>query len=300
MLDITVIILTLNEEIHIKRCIERISPIARKIFVVDCFSKDNTVNIAEECGATVIEHKWEGNHAKQLNWALDNLDIETKWVLRLDADEYLSDELITEIQEKLPKLKDDISAIVLPLKRVFMGKHIKRGTSDIAMIRIFRYGTVRCEERWMDEHMITESGRTIDFENPFVDDNINTIGFFTDKHNIYSIREAIVTLDYEYGLTNKNDAENIEELCESARQKRKQKEKYARMPLFWRAFFYFCLRYFAKGGFLDGKEGFLWHFLQGWWYRTLVDAKIFEIKKYCGDDKKKIKEYIRNNYKIEI
>ncbi|MEG1642643.1 MAG: glycosyltransferase family 2 protein, partial [Bacteroidales bacterium] len=71
-------------------------------------------------------------------------------------------------------------------------------------------------------------------------------------------------------------------------------------PLFWRAFFYFCFRYIVKGGFLDGKEGFLWHFLQGWWYRTLVDAKILEIKKHCGEDKEKTIEYIRQNYKIEI
>lgn len=301
MQDITVIILTLNEEIHIERCITKLGNLAKKIYVIDCFSKDNTVSIAEKCGATVVQHKWEGNHARQLNWAIDNIKIETKWVLRLDADEYLSDELINEIENKLPLLADNISAIVLPLKRVFMGRIIKHGVNDVAMIRLFKYGYVRCEERWMDEHMTISEGESTTFINPFVDDNVNTLGFFTDKHNNYSIREAITMLDNEIGLisndVHKNDKSTF---SKETLEKRKKKDKYARMPLFWRSFFYFCFRYFLRGGFLDGKEGFLWHFLQGWWYRTLVDAKILEIKKNCGTDRNKIKEYIKYHYKIEL
>ena len=64
-----------------------------------------------------------------------------------------------------------------------------------------------------------------------------------------------------------------------AGRKRAMKERYARQPLFWRSFAYFCYRYFLKLGFLDGREGFLWHFMQGWWYRTLVDARQFEKQK---------------------
>lgn len=301
MQDITVIILTLNEEIHIERCISRLGDVARKIYVVDCFSKDNTVAIAEKCGATVVQHKWEGNHARQLNWAIDNLKIDTEWVLRLDADEYLSVELIKEMEEKLPTLSKNISAVVLPLKRVFMGRLIKHGVNDVAMIRLFRYGQVRCEERWMDEHMTLSGGECTTFINPFVDDNLNTLGFFTAKHNNYSIREAITMLDNEIGLiSDKKKKDEKSSFSKETLEKRKKKDKYARMPLFWRSFFYFCYRYFLRGGFLDGKEGFLWHFLQGWWYRTLVDAKILEIKKNCGTDKVKIKEYIRYHYNIEL
>lgn len=301
MQDITVIILTLNEEIHIERCISRLGDVARKIYVVDCFSKDNTVAIAEKCGATVVQHKWEGNHARQLNWAIDNLEIDTEWVLRLDADEYLSAELIKEMEEKLPTLSKNISAVVLPLRRVFMGRLIKHGVNDVAMIRLFRYGQVRCEERWMDEHMTLSRGECTTFINPFVDDNLNTLGFFTAKHNNYSIREAITMLDNEIGLISDKRAKSEKSsFSKETLEKRKKKDKYARMPLFWRSFFYFCYRYFLRGGFLDGKEGFLWHFLQGWWYRTLVDAKILEIKKNCGTDKVKIKEYIRYHYNIEL
>ena len=295
MLDLTVIILTLNEEIHIKRCLDRIMPIAKKVYIVDSPSTDNTAKIATECGAEVVVNKWPGSHAKQLNWALDNLVIQTEWVLRLDADEYLTDELISELNENLPKLEDKISAVVLPLKRMFMGRHIKHGTADVSMIRIFRKGKVRCEERLMDEHMSILEGETTTFKGAFVDDNINSIGFFTEKHNGYATKEAIVAICDEFGLKTSKG-----ELSETTKAKRAQKDKYYSMPLFFRAFMYFCLRYFIRGGFLDGKEGFLWHFLQGWWYRTLVDAKIFEIKSKCGDDKNKIKEYIKANYNIEL
>lgn len=295
MLDLTVIILTLNEEIHIKRCLDRIIPIAKKVYIVDSPSTDKTQEIATECGAEIVVNKWPGNHAKQLNWALDNLKIDTEWILRLDADEYLTDELIAELYEKLPNLEDNISAIVLPLKRMFMGRHIKRGTADVSMIRIFKKGKVRCEERLMDEHMNILEGVATTFDGAFVDDNINSIGFFTEKHNGYATKEAIVAICDELGLKN-----NKGELSETTKAKRAQKDKYYSMPLFFRAFIYFCIRYFLSGGFLDGKEGFLWHFLQGWWYRTLVDAKIFEIKSKCGNDKDKIKEHIKLNYNIEL
>ncbi|MBT8324190.1 MAG: glycosyltransferase, partial [Winogradskyella sp.] len=86
--DLSVIILTYNEEIHIKRCIESVGQIASSIFVVDSFSTDKTIEIAKGLNANVIQHTWENSHAKQFNWALDNLPIKTKWVLKLDADEY--------------------------------------------------------------------------------------------------------------------------------------------------------------------------------------------------------------------
>ena len=103
MLDISVIILTYNEGIHIRRCLKNVNSFAKEVFLVDCFSTDSTIEIAENLGAKVYQNKWENNHAKQFNWALKNLPIKTKWVLRLDADEYLLPELLKEINEKLKK-----------------------------------------------------------------------------------------------------------------------------------------------------------------------------------------------------
>ena len=300
MLDLSVIVLTYNEELHIRRCLENINKFAKSVFVIDCFSTDRTKEISIELGAKVVEHQWPGNQAEQFNWALDNLPITTKWVMRLDADEYVTPELIAEMDKKLPGMNDEVSAIVLPLGRAFMGKILRHGiVGGIKMIRLFRLGKARYERRLMDEHLVVSAGKIITFDNKFIDDNRMSIKHFIDKHNVYSSREAALLLDAEYHLIDYSDSSNTN-FCEEVTQKRKQKSKYARMPLFWRSFGYFIYRYVVKLGFLDGKEGFLWDFLQGWWYRTLVDAKIFEIKQKCGNDKDKITQYIKDEYGISL
>lgn len=299
MLDITTIILTFNEEIHIRRCLENVRQFSSKVYVIDCFSTDRTVEIAREEGAEVIEHKWPGNQAEQFNWALDNIPIQTKWILRLDADEYLLPELIEELKEKLPVMDESISALSLSLARAFCGRILHHGiVNNIRIVRIFRTGRARYEKRLMDEHLSILSGKTIDMKYQFIDDNRMPIGEFIEKHNKYASREAALLLDAEYHIT---DIRSIpQDHGEEVERKRAQKAKYARMPLFWRAFGYFVYRYIVKAGFLDGKEGFLWDFLQGWWYRTLVDAKVFEIKKACGNDKEKIKKYLKDIYGISL
>lgn len=299
MLDLTVVILTYNEEIHIRRCLENVKQFASKVYIVDCFSTDKTVDIAKELGAEVVEHEWPGNQADQFNWALDNLKIDTTWILRLDADEYLLPELIGELQKRLPTMDEDVSALSLSLSRAFCGKILHHGiVNNIKIIRIFRRGKARYEKRLMDEHLSILSGRTIEMTNQFVDDNRMPVGLFIDKHNGYATREAALLLDAEYHLT---DIDNLpQNHGAEVEKKRAQKAQYARMPLFWRAFGYFIYRYIIKLGFLDGKEGFLWDFLQGWWYRTLVDAKIYEIKKACGKDKDKIRAYLASKYGIVL
>ena len=170
--------------------------------------------------------------------------------------------------------------------------------NNIRIIRIFRKGKARYEKRLMDEHLSVLSGETIDMKNQFVDDNRMPIGLFIDKHNGYATREAALLLDAEYHLTNMDSLP--QDYGREVEKKRTQKARYARMPLFWRAFGYFVYRYIIKLGFLDGKEGFLWDFLQGWWYRTLVDAKVYEIKKACGDDKEKMRHFLQDKYNITL
>lgn len=282
MLDITTIILTYNEEIHIRRCLENVCPISKKVIVVDSPSTDRTVEICQEFkNVEVVFHKYPGNQAEQFNWALDNLKIDTAWVLRMDADEYLTSELINEMKQKLPTMEESVSAVVFPLGRAFMGRILKHGiVNGVRMIRLFRFGKVRYEERLIDEHLRVLSGRIVSFKNKFIDDNLLPISQFISKHNNYSSREATLLLDAEYELT-EIDFER-EDYAPEVVAKRAQKSKYAKMPLFWRSIGYFMYRYIFKQGFLDGKEGFCWDFFQGLWYRMLVDAKVYEIKKTCG------------------
>jgi glycosyltransferase involved in cell wall biosynthesis len=298
MKNISSIILTYNEEKHIERCIRNAQQFSNEIFIVDSFSSDRTLEIAEALGAKVYQNKWENNHARQFNWGLQNLPISAEWVFRLDADEYLSEELIEEIEKKLPKLSPSISGVIFERKMIFLEKLINKGMIKMNMLRLFRYGHGQCEDRWMDEHIIISKGISLKFENYFVDHNLNSLGWWTNKHNGYSIREAIDLLDYELDLMENQIKDNL--LSIDADKKRLKKLKYIKLPLFWRSFYYFIYRYFFKLGFTEGKEAFLWHFLQGWWYRTLVDAKVYEIKKHCCNDVFKIKEYIKDKYNIEI
>lgn len=314
MLDLTVIILTYNEEIHIRRCLENVCPIARKVFVVDSPSTDRTVDICREYdNVEVVVHQYPGNQAEQFNWALDNLKVDTEWILRLDADEYLTESLIQELKEKLPNIPESVSALTLSLSRAYAGRILKHGiVNNIWISRIFRKGKARYEKRLMDEHL-SVIGETMKMEHKFVDDNRMTVGQFTVKHEGYASREAALLIDAEYQLSEAADLPQ-DHGCE-VEKKRAQKAKYARMPLFWRSFGYFIYRYIFKLGFLDGKEGFMWDFLQGWWYRTLVDAKVWEIKKACGvlgrkisgmtseemtQARKDIKNYLKTYYHIDI
>lgn len=296
MLDITAIVLTKDEEMHIARCLHNINRIAKKVYVVDCFSTDRTCEIARSLGADVVEHEWLGNQSMQFNWALDNLPVDTEWVLRLDADEYLTDALIDELNLLVPNASKDVSALLFPLGRAFMGKILRHGIVNcVSIVRMFRYGAARYEIRQMDEHLQILVGRVYVCRNKFVDDNRMPLTYFIAKHNQYATREACLLLEEEY--VNRNDSGLM---ATAVREKRKQKVRYARMPLFWRAFGYFIYRYIIKLGFLDGKEGFLWDFFQGWWYRTLVDAKIYEIKKKCGNDRDKIRALLEVEYGIRI
>ena len=209
-------------------------------------------------------------------------------------------------------MDENITGVVVPLQRVFMGKNINHGIAKgIKMLRVFRYGKAKSEVRQMDEHIELLEGESVEFKGSFSDDNLNNISWWTQKHLGYAVREAIDLLDIEYNLTGSASHTEQSKIDSQALAKRRTKQSYATKPLFLRSFLYFIYRYIVKGGFLDGKEGFLWDFLQGWWYRTLVDAKVLEARKWLSangydykhlDDNGKValKGFIKDNWKISI
>ena len=298
-LDLTTIILTYNEEIHIRRCLENVCPFSKKVIVVDSPSTDRTVEICKEFdNVEVVVHKYPGNQAEQFNWALDSVEISTGWVLRVDADEYLEPELVSELHDKLPTMPAMVSGVVVPIGRAFMGRRLRYGiVNGVALTRLFRAGKAHYEFRLMDEYLNILDGETVVFDHAIVDASRIGLKAFTDKHNNYSSREAALLLDAEFDLTENSDNT---EITKEVAAKRAQKKKYAKMPLFWRAWGYFVYRYIVKLGFLDGKEGFCWDFFQGLWYRLLVDGKIYEAKKNCGNDKQALIAYIKDYWGIKI
>ena len=144
----------------------------------------------------------------------------------------------------------------------------------IPLVRVFRKGTARSEVRAMDEHIVLTEGEVVVTDIRFADNNLNSLEWWTQKHLNYAKREAAMLMEKDAA----GDGAKEIKTTQAIQSKRAQKEWYARLPLFWRAFAYFCYRYFIRLGFLDGREGFLWHFLQGWWYRTMVDVILVENK----------------------
>lgn len=301
MLDLSVIILTYNEELHIQRCIENVNDIAKEIFIIDSFSTDKTLEIAKRYPKVkILQNKWQNNYAFQFNWGLDNAPITGRWILRLDADEYLLPELIEELKDKLPKMSDDVSGISFNRRHIFLNKWMKHGIYPVTLLRLFRNGKGRCEQRLMDEHIQISEGKSICFDHDFCDHNLNNLSWFCHKHVNYAVREAADLIDIEIGLTGAAESDSGRHINSQAESKRKKKHSYARKPLFWRSFAYFIYRYFLKGGWRDGKEGFIFTFIQGWWYRTLVDAKVYEIKQKCGNDPEKIRQLLKDEYGVKI
>ncbi len=273
---LSLIVLTHNEEIHLERCLKSVADLTRHIFVVDSFSNDATVDIARLCGAQVAQRPFK-NNADQFQWALDNLPFNTPWILRLDADEYLTPELAKEIQEKLPSLPPEITGVYMKRRMFFLGKWIRHGTYyPLWLLRIFRHGVGKVESRWMDEHIVLDYGQTMRLEHDLVDDNHKGLIFWSNKHIGYARREA---LDYLEKTQLQQGQIASKFWGHQEERKRWLKENlYYRIPLFVRPFLYFIYRYFLRLGILDGLPGFIFHFLQAFWYRFLVDALIFEAK----------------------
>ena len=293
---IAALILTHNEEKHIARCINSLRVVCEEIFVIDSFSKDKTVEISEALDAKVYQHPFE-NQARQFNWAINNCPITSDWIWRVDADEYVESSLAKKVVASLLDVSSDVNGIYVNKKIVFMGRPLLHGGWYPAQqIKIIRKGYGASEDKWMDEHLIIFSGTTISIDGDQTDENLNDLSWWTQKHNNYSNREAINMLLMEYGMDGQNKEVQPKFWGTGAERKRWLKMKYVKAPLFLRPFINFFIRYILKAGFLDGKQGFIWHFLQGFWYRFLVDAKIYEIKKQFCFDNKKIKKYLEENY----
>ena len=278
-MTLAIVILTYNEERHIARALGSVALIATEVFVVDSFSTDRTVELARSHGATILQNSFV-NYARQFQWALDNAPITASWIMRLDADEIIEADLATRIRDQLPRLPADVAGINLKRKHIFLDRWIRHGGRyPLVLLRIWRRGHGRIENRWMDEHMILQSGRTITFEGGFADHNLNDLTFFTDKHNKYATREAIDVINERHRLFPRDVDLSTEEGSRQAAVKRWIKEKiYNRIPYQISTPAYFLFRMIVQFGFLDGKEGLVYHGLQGLWYRFLVGAKVDELE----------------------
>ncbi|MUK39998.1 glycosyltransferase [Aliivibrio fischeri] len=271
---ISFLIITYNESCHISRCIKSISKVSDDIVIVDSFSNDNTELIANKHeNIRFYKNKWS-NHSNQINWAIDNINFKNEFIFRIDADEVLTDELVIELKSLFEKSIDkNINGFYIKRRTYFMGRWIKYGGYyPTVLLRLWRKGFSICEDREMDEHMVLISGSSKVLNNDFIDDNLRSLSYWTDKHNLYSEKEV---LEYYKGKSNKADNERLG----FALNARIKKNKYYKLPKFIRAFLMFIYRYIIRLGFLDGREGLIFYVLQTFWYRFLIDSKIYQNEK---------------------
>ncbi len=271
MADLTAIVLTRNEQANIGACIDSVRGFAKRVAVIDCGSTDETVNIALEKGAEVFTHDFT-YYAAQFNWAIDNIGVDTRWTLRLDADERFTPAVCAQCEQIMrAHEEDDVNGIVIEADFYFLGRQMKHGLTNKRKIMVFKTGVGRIEDRKRDAHTVLSHGRTVAIRERFLHYDFKDLNSYISRYNWYTIRELQDYLAYEAG--GGYDVNTDQKL------KKHRKHKftvYYRAPMFLRAWLWFMYNYYLKLGFLDGREGYIYNYLECYWYRFLVDAKIYE------------------------
>lgn len=272
--DLTVIVLTYNEEANLPQALGSVCSFAREIIVLDSFSTDRTTTIAGEFGCKVHQNSFQ-NYATQRNHAL-TLPIDSEWIFFLDADEWLPLPLKDEISRKIVSNPSE-NGFYIKRKMIWMGRWIRRGYYPTWILRLFRYGKAWCEERGVNEHLLVDS--SVGFlKNDFIHENRKGLSEWIEKHNRYARLEAEELHKRAEGQS-QNEIEAKWSGTPAERTRWLRHHIWERMPPLVRPFFYFTYRYFLRGGFLDGREAFIYHFFQALWFPLLIDAKYLELKR---------------------
>ncbi|TCC96225.1 glycosyltransferase family 2 protein [Pedobacter hiemivivus] len=272
------VILTYNEEQHLPRLLSSIYGLQATVYVLDSGSTDQTLSIAKRFGAQVKQQAFL-NHPHQWHYALKTFDIQTPWVIGLDADHIVSDELKQRLLDFNDQDYPDIDGIYFNRKNYFKNKWIKNGgLYPFYLLKMFRYPLGYSDLNELMDHRFIVPGKTTIWKDGYLlEENLkeNNIRFWIDKHNTYSDLLAREEVERRQLLR----AQTVKPLFWGSPDQRTAwlKKLWWRMPLFIRPAIYFIYRYIFRLGILDGYQGFLFHFLQGFWFRLIVDVKIKEI-----------------------
>lgn len=271
-IPISGIVLTYNEEKNIEECLKSISGWMDEVFVVDSNSTDSTIEIAKRFTDKIYYHPFE-NFASQRNWAQDNLPIKNPWVFHLDADERVSPELALELQ-KVFSSPAQADGLMMPRRTMFRGRWIKYGGHyPVYQLRIFRKDKGRSEQRYYDQNYIV-NGKTAKINGDLINIINPDLNAWRASHEKWTYLEAKEILYNE-------DRVMKMKLSGSPIERRNwlRYRVYYRAPLFLRSIAYFLYRYIIRLGFLDGRQGMVFHFWQGFWYRWMVDMRVNQMRK---------------------
>ncbi len=272
------VILTFNEEEHLPRLLASIADLNAPIFILDSGSTDATPEIASEFGAQLATHPFE-NHPKQWDYALNHFQIKTPWTIGLDADHIVAPELHKSlVQFKSENIPSTVSGIFFNRKNYFKGRWIRHGGYfPKYLLKMFRTGQGHSDLQQNMDHRFVVPGETLVWKDGYlIEENLkeNNIEFWISKHNKYSSLQAIEEIERKKGL--RQQAVQPKLWGNPDQRTAYLKALWWKAPLFVRPMLYFIWRYFFQLGFLDGKQGFIFHVLQAFWYRLIVDIKIEE------------------------
>lgn len=274
---LTAIILTFNSEETIAQVVQACEGLATRILVVDSFSTDDTVPIARSLGCEIVQHTFE-NYSAQRNWSQEYVQPQPgEWFLHVDSDEVISPEMARSIRALKAGDTDGVDGYLVRRLSYFLGTPIRYGHINPSWhLRLFRADKGCCEDRLYDQHFLVP-GPTRRLDGLLIDLQLVSLEKWTAAHNRWSTAEA-----REVGRGWSQDGAQGPSLSGSLRGDIRMKKRWLknnvwyRSPLLVRPLVFFLYSYFLRLGFLDGKNGLIYHFLQAFWFRFLVDAKIHE------------------------
>ncbi len=275
-LPISTMILTYNEEANLEHCLRSVADWASEIFLVDSNSTDNTLSIARQYNCQVVVHAFEG-HTKQRNWGLRNLPFANEWVMALDADHRVTSELATELYDLFQKPPTDVSGFFMKRRQIFRGHWIRHGGYYPKwQLKLFRHAKACCDDLEFDYRYYVD-GKVGYLKCDILEDNRKEydMTFWISKHNRFATDTAEEEIRRRQEIDNWLTTPRL--LGNPDQRVLWLKTIWYRLPLYIRPFLYFFYRYFVCLGILDGKQGFIFHFMQAFWFRLLVDIKLDEL-----------------------
>lgn len=273
--DFSFIILTYNEEMHLPRLFESIKDLNATTYILDSVSTDATIEIAEKYGAVVKTHPFE-NHPKQWDFALKNFEIQTPWIIGLDADQIVTPELYLMLKEFKTENYIGVNGIYFNRKNYFQGSWIRYGGYyPIYLLKMFRTGIGFSDLNENMDHRFIVPGKTVIWKKGhLLEENLkeNDIHFWFKKHERYSDLIAQEEVERMKNLRSQSLKPNL--LGNPDEKKAWLKRLWWKLPLGIRPYLYYGTRMFLQFGLLDNKTARHFHYLQGLWFRKLVDKKI--------------------------
>lgn len=277
-----VVILTFNCEEIIGETLAQARRIDARPFVVDSFSTDRTIEILRDAGCECVQRRFD-NYADQRNWAIREVAPRTKWQLHLDADEVMDDEAVTSVKAVVDGTPPSAARAYM-LRRVdyFMGRRLRHSGLNPWHLRLFRSGDGACEDRLYDQHFVAP-GPVGRLEGCMHDRNSLSLSEWTARHNRWSELEVAQLLREIPGHATAARVLRGRLFGDPRERARWMRKWYYRLPVGLRGVAYFVYRYFLRLGVLDGREGFYFSFLQAFWFRVLIDAKLHEARRVAEE-----------------